>query len=154
MNKKLFAQSASKWLILPLFVVIFSLLITQQVAAGTSKKTKYGFLSGVTAYAKISANQGQSASGSCEIRSYTSPATTINVIGWTWWQCDLLQNGNIVDSAQFGPRALTASSTQQGIIYPYAFWYGNSLKAQGTHDFNHTGSNPSPWRPYNTKTYP
>lgn len=155
MNKlQLFIQSPPKWLALTIFVAIFALLPTQQVTAGSNTIPKYGFLGGVTAYAKVSAYQGQSPSGSCSIQSYTSPATTINVIGWTWWQCDLLLNGNVIQSAPGWPRATTGYNTQQTITYPYAFWYGNGLKSHGVHDFNHTGSSPSPWRPYNVKVYP
>ena len=147
-------HSISKFHTLAFLIAISLLLFTQQVGAGTSTLSKSNFLSGVTAYAKVAANPGYSGSGNCSIKSYTSPSTTINIIGWTWWQCDVLQNGIVVGSMSLGGRAITSSSTLQSATYLYAFYYGNSIKAHGVHDFNHTGSNPSPWRPYNSKSYP
>jgi hypothetical protein len=111
---------------------------------------RYGFLGGTSAHAEVkSARIPEGPHGRCYIKSYTSPGTTINVIGWTWWQCDVLDaNNNIVNTTQALPaRAVTASSTQDDI--GILFTGGVKIKTHGTHDFNHTGSSPSPWRPYN-----
>lgn len=144
-------------LILAFLIAIASTVTVKWVSAGVSNTIpRYGFLGGVTAYAQVRSFQGpESYNGHCEISSYTSPSTTINVIGWTWWQCDRLVNGNYYDGVHRGPRAVTASSTGESVTWSYAFLPPvNGLKAHGVHDFNHTGSNPSPWRPYNVNIYP
>lgn len=144
-----------------LFAFIIAIALTLQVKwaiAGVSNTVpQYGFLGGVTAYAKVRSFQGpESYNGHCEISSYTSPATTINVIGWTWWQCERLVNGNYYNHIQKGPRGLPpASSVGDSINWTNALIPPvNGLKVHGVHDFNHTGSNPSPWRPYNINIYP
>jgi hypothetical protein len=86
--------------------------------------------------------------------SYTSPATVINVIGWTWWQCDILEDGQVIDSITMDGDYRTASSFGDRLEWNDAFLRGNGLKAHGVHDFNHTNSNPSPWQPYNVNVYP
>jgi hypothetical protein len=144
-------------LLLTLVIAIALALPVKWVVAGVVNTIpKYGFLGGVTAYAQVRSFHGpESSNGHCEISSYTSPSTTINKIGWTWWQCDRLVNGNYYDHIHKGPRAITASGTGESIHWSYAFTPPvNGLKAHGVHDFNHTGSNPSPWRPYNVNVYP
>ncbi|MCP5097908.1 MAG: hypothetical protein GY943_20365 [Chloroflexi bacterium] len=152
-----FPYLISKSLYLTLIISVFTLLVAQYVSAGSSNTIpQYGFLGGTTAYAEIkSFHSPESSNGYCNIKSYTSPSTSINVIGWTWWQCDRLRsNGSIVQSISYGGSAKNDSSNQQGFTWLNAFTGGTTkLKAHGVHDFNHTGSSPSPWRPYNVNTY-
>lgn len=154
---KNFSLPAIRRTILVLTVSAIMLLTVQQATAGVSSTvSKSGFLSGVTAYGRVRSFPGQAQySGTCDILSYTSPSTTINVIGWTWWQCDRRVNGNYYDSVYRGSSAITASSNAASIYWPYAFVSPvNSLMAHGVHDFNHNGSSPSPWQPYNYNIYP
>lgn len=133
------------------------LLTVRQATAGVSSTvSKSGFLSGVTAYGRVRSFSGEAHySGVCDISSYTSPYTTINVIGWTWWQCDRQVNGSYYDSVPGEASAITASTNSDSIYWPYAFVAPvNGLMAHGVHDFNHDGSSPSPWRPYNYNIYP
>jgi hypothetical protein len=138
--------------------IFFILLASQKVYAhhywSTNTIPQYGFLPGVSAHAEVTSNvPAESQNGRCMIRSYTSPATTINVIGWTWWQCDALNNANVIvnTSEALPPRAVTASSTNT------EWWIfrngGTKLRTHGMHDFNHNNSNPSPWRPGNLVTW-
>lgn len=147
-----------KRLILIVIVITFVFVATPVRASSSNTIPQYGFLSGVTAYAYIKSLQiPETTNGDCGIKSYTGPATNINVIGWTWWQCDRLRSdGTIVSSQNFGASVrYTASTHQTGFTWTNAFSGGaTKLKAHGVHDFNHTGSNPSPWRPYNVNTYP
>jgi hypothetical protein len=151
---------SAKGLFVGLVVILFSLLIAQKSSAGTSNTIpKYGFLGGVTAYASIkSLHIPGSSNGDCGIHSYTSPATHINVIGWTWWQCDrMYPDGSIAQSIQINGDVKPGggSSYSDGFTWINAFTGGvTKLKAHGVHDFNHTGSNPSPWQPYNVNVYP
>ncbi|MCA9949193.1 MAG: hypothetical protein KDE48_06080 [Anaerolineales bacterium] len=145
-----------------LFFVVLTictmLLLTQLVFAGTSNTIpKYGFLGSVTAYAKVTSQQSAgSTNGYCQMYSYTNPATTINVIGWTWWQCDVLDSGNNIISYHYvGGQASSASSKSDSVSMGGAFSQpGRKLRIRGVHDFNHNGSSPSPWRPYNINVYP
>lgn len=138
-----------------LLLVTVSLLVGHRVTMAIENPIpKYGFLGGVTAWANVSASSGQSGNGYCRIESYTSPSTNINVIGWTWWQCNLLKDGQIIASIpKNGNVKYGASNHQDEAIFIDAFWYGDELQTEGVHDFNHTGSNPSPWRPYNFVSY-
>lgn len=142
--------------ILLVALTILLLVTVQNVLAGPSNTIpKYGFLGGVNVYATVRSFQIPGASnGSCEISSSTSPSTTINVIGWTWWQCDTLFNGAVLNSANFSGYAPSGSSSGTSTTINNAFINGNGLKSHGTHDFNHNNSNPSPWRPYNVNVYP
>ena len=128
------------------------------VHAGSSNTvTRSNFLSGVSAKGVMYSFQSPgSQNGFCQVLSYTSPSTNINIIGWTYWQCDLLQNGVVIDSQGFSGAANTnANNKSQSLSWTGAFSQsGRGLRAWGTHDFNHTGSNPSPWRPNNSNTYP
>jgi hypothetical protein len=142
-----------------LIVGCLIVLISSPVLAGSSNTIpQYGFLGSVTANAYIKSLQiPESTNGDCGIKSYTSPATNINVIGWTWWQCDRLRSdGTIVSSQNQGASVgYGTSSHQAGFTWTNAFSGGTTkLKAHGVHDFNHTGSSPSPWRPYNVNVYP
>lgn len=160
-SKVLAPESRGIWrknlLLLALVIVIASNVSANWVAAGISNTIpKYNFLGGVTAYAQVVSSQSpESSTGVCKIYSYTSPSTTINVIGWTWWQCDRLVNGLFFDHQLFGERGITNSSTQQQLTWPGAFNPPvDGLRSHGVHDFNHNGSNPSPWQPYNFNNYP
>lgn len=141
-------------------MVLLTLSLFQMVYAthsyiSTNTIPQYGFLGGTTALAEVKSWRiPEGPNAACHIRSYTSPATTINVIGWTWWQCDILDaSNNIVRTSQaLPPRAVTASSTdsQHYILFTPG---GVKIRTHGTHDFNHNGSQPSPWRPYNLVTW-
>lgn len=157
MNKFLLPkQLTSKWFFLALVLASLPFMISRQVAAGSSNTLpQYGFLGSVTAYANVqSFRSPESSNGFCYIKSYTSPSTTINVIGWTWRQCDILNDGNVIDSRNWGGSAITGSFNDAPYTWWYAFESGNGLKSHGVHDFNHDGSNPSPWRPYIVNVYP
>lgn len=126
-------------------------------AASSTTVTRTNFLSGVAAKGVMTSLQTpESQNGFCQVRSYTSPSTNINIIGWTYWQCDLLQNGNVIASQGFnGAVSTNANNKSQSLSWTGAFnQSGRGLRAWGTHDFNHNGSNPSPWRPNNSNTYP
>lgn len=127
------------------FSLIFGITPTQ---AGVNTIPRYGFLSGTTAWAMLEAFPAAGSPINCRITSYTSPATSINVIGWTWWQCDLLSSGIVTHTYQGSPRAVSGSSTSALISSSYIPPGVNGYRAIGMHDFNHTGANPSPWRPY------
>jgi hypothetical protein len=138
--------------------IFFILLASQKVYAhywSTNTISRNGFLSGVSAHGEVTSNvPAESQNGRCMIKSYTSPATTINVIGWTWWQCDVLNNAYVIvlTSGPLPPRAVTASSTNTEW---WIFRDGQpKLRTSGRHDFNHNNSNPSPWRPDNHVTWP
>jgi len=153
-------QSILKWsklkssiVTLAFLNIVLMVLLVQQVAAGTINTIpRYNFLSGVTAYAEVRSFPSE-LSATCSIRSYTSPSTTINVIGWTWWQCDLLVNGNVISSVNRPGSVKTGSSHQDFAQFTPPGSY-HQIKSHGVHDFNHNGSNPSPWRPYNVNIYP
>lgn len=153
MKHTIFSHSILKITITSLMLLMV-LVLTEQVVFGISwTVSQTNFLSGVTAKGKVEVFPSpESGDMYCRITSFTNPATTINVIGWTWWQCDSLNNsGQVIQSYQRSARAVTASSTQDGFYFPY-WWIGSpsKFKASGVHDFNHPGSNPSPWRPYNS----
>lgn len=129
-----------------------SLLVVHKgvVHAAQNSILQYNFVGSTTALATVSTN-AYPYHAVCSIQSATSPATTINVIGWTWWQCDLL-NGSSIHGVVYGsPRAISSSSTADNItVYTPPGSGVTGFRSRGTHDFNHTGSNPSPWRPYNS----
>jgi hypothetical protein len=160
MKAHLFAkiQPIFKWILLFAIVNITALTLNSQVFASTINTIpRYGFLPGVTAYAQVSSSQiPGSSNGNCGISSYTSPATNINVVGWTWWQCDRYNGTILVQSIHTGASVqYGASSHSDGFTWINAFTGGvNKLKAHGVHDLNHTGSSPSPWQPYNVNVYP
>lgn len=157
MKKISFQFDIKRTMLVLTIVTILILFAVLKVAAGSSNTIpKYGFLGSVTAYAQIrSFPSQQQNSAQCDIRSYTSPLTTINVIGWRWWQCDTLVNGNYYDDVHRGGHAPSASSQSDIISWPGGYAPPvNGLKAHGVHDFNHTGSNPSPWTPYNVNVFP
>jgi hypothetical protein len=81
-------QSARTVVFIAMIIVLMTFAV-QQVAAGTSHTVqKSGFLSSITAKGRVRSFPGQQQGlGVCDIRSYTEPKTTINIIGWTWWQC-------------------------------------------------------------------
>lgn len=149
--------SALRISLLILVISILTVFVVQNAAAGSSNTIpKYGFLGGVTAYANVKSLQiPGSSNGDCGIRSYTSPATNINIIGWTWWQCDRYNGQIFVNSIlrDEGISDVPASSYSDNFTWVGAFTGGvNRLKAHGVHDFNHNGA--SPWTPYNVNFYP
>ena len=149
-------QSTRTMLVLVIVTILLSFAVQNAVASQSTTVSKAGFLTGITAKGRMRSFPGQQPGlGICDVRSYTQPTTTINKIGWTWWQCDRLVNGNFLDSQHRGPAAITGSDVSQIINWNGAFTGSvNGLRAHGVHDFNHTGSQPSPWQPYNVNTFP
>lgn len=93
--------------------------------------------------------------GSCALESKTLPAIAVNVVGFTYWQCDGLEpDGDIWFSMQFpGQVNYNSNRFYKSIYKEDAFpGAGYKLRSWGTHDFNHNGANPSPWRPSNSVT--
>jgi len=143
--------------VLAVFVV---LTISSSAFASTNTVNYYGWCcSGTTAQARLRALPLSSYQGSCDILSSTSPSTYVNVIGWTWWQCDTLNSsGTIINSYNFGGYAPSGSSN--GDVEPANYCNynyspprcGYTVKASGTHDFNHNGA--VNWRPYHSTTGP
>jgi hypothetical protein len=149
------SKTKLKVMMLACCMLLSTVLVVQ--AASSTTVTRSNFLPGVSAKGVMTSLQSpESQNGFCQVRSYTSPSTNINVIGWTYWQCDLLQNGNIIVSQGFsGAVSTNANNKSQSLSWAGAFSQsGRGLRAWGTHDFNHSGSNPSPWRPNNSNTYP
>ena len=143
-------------LVFAIATIILLFAVHNAVAGSSNTIPKYGFLGSVTAYAQIRSFPGQQqGSAQCDIRSYTSPPTTINVLGWRWWQCDALVDGNYYDDQHRDEYAPPGSSASQIISWPGIYVFPvNGFMAHGMHDFNHTGSNPSPWTPYNVNVFP
>lgn len=141
-----------------LFFVISTVFV---VEAAFTEKTKYNWVQigsvSVTAKARVDAiHTPQSINGTCSIQSYTQPATNINVIGFTYWQCDGIEpDGDIWFSLSYPGEVNNNSSSKSKStgflqnVFPAA---GYKLKSWGTHDFNHNGANPAPWRPNNSVT--
>jgi hypothetical protein len=130
-----------------LIVFLLSLLVTQAFA---NPVPYYGFNGGSHAFGRlISYQAGGGTTGVCGIRSYMEPASTINVIGWTWYQCRRYLNGTVVEfGTTFGPSAITGSSNQVTSEWVGAFnSQGIRLMVHGVHDFNHHTVS-QPWRPY------
>jgi hypothetical protein len=137
-------------------VVLLLCFVIQVAYAGTTVETsKLNFVGSTTAKARQQSFQApESNNWHCTIKSYTSPATTINVIGWTWWGCSHYLNGILVWSQTKPGYETTANTVNDSIVTSFSSSSGRSHVVQGTHDFNHPGANPSPWRPYLTNTYP
>lgn len=143
-------------------LVLFALLMMRQnTSAATNTVTNYGWCcGGVNAVGQLRALGYSAYQGTCDITSKTSPLTTINIIGWTTWQCDTLDiSGNIINSSLGSPRATPPASSVTAFAYPgYCNYYfsppkcGTKVRASGVHDFNHTGA--SSWRPYHSVTGP
>jgi hypothetical protein len=92
----------------------------------------------------------ESGNGHCYIRTYVDPATPVNYVGWTNWQCDLMQNGIVVSSYQVGGQVnWNSDSKQASSTWSNAYWTGRYVRISGQHDANHNGANPSPWRATN-----
>ena len=88
----------------------------------------------------------------CTHSSWTSPATTINVLGFYWVACTVkcrAPNGTetIYSQNTWNPGYITGSSNTKGdLLYSYcADGYTTIWVSQSWHDFNHTGS--PIWRP-------
>ena len=144
-----------------IFASFFLLTIWTNVSASSNTIPYYGWCCGGTkAEAKVRALGYSSGQGSCDITSSTSPSTTINIIGWTWWQCDsIASGGNVINSssrpAKSSPPASSRGDITQVNYCNYGYSppkCGYSVKAHGTHDFNHSGA--SQWRPYNSTIGP
>lgn len=143
------------WIII--VVGLLTVPIKVAVASTQTTVTRYPFLSGVYAIGTMYSSQvPESSTGFCKVKSATVPSTNINVIGWTWWQCDRLRsNGTILQSVTYGGSIKTgASSHEAQMNWSGAFTgEGAGMRAHGVHDFNHTGSSPSPWQPYNANWF-
>jgi hypothetical protein len=142
----------SKRFVVLLFMSLVYGLTQDNVEAASKTVTKYNFLSGIATHGNMS-TVGTANQATCNIVSYTSPSTTINVIGWTWWQCNIYTNNGVMVYSG-GSRAVTNSSTSQSLsIQIPAHIQVRGFGAEGVHDFNHSGASPSPWRPYNSVTH-
>lgn len=162
-NKLLFSIVQLRFLFLKrwlwgsmLLVFLLSLLITQVFAGVSNTIPYYGFNGGSHAFAEVNSYQaGGGTTGVCGIKSYMSPSSTINVIGWTWYQCRRYVGGTVLQyGTTFDPSAITGSSNQTSSQWPRAFNYpANRFMVHGVHDFNHPTVS-QPWRPYNVNFYP
>jgi hypothetical protein len=143
-----------KNIIIILLVIVGILGAVRYVYAAQNSIPRYGFLGGTTAWATVNTYSNYAGQAHCRIVSSTSPATTINIIGWTWWQCDLLK-GNIVHQAFYGePRGWPPASYAQADISSLNIPANSGItgfRSRGVHDFNHNGA--TPWTPYNTVTH-
>lgn len=114
----------------------------------------YGYVNGSRAMARVtSLHVPLTNKGECQIQSYTSPATHLNIIGWTWWQCDVYSGNSLINSRNLAGQIKSGggSSLSSSSRWPRAFSNsGRSLKTHGVHDFNHHGA--SSWQPYNQTT--
>ncbi len=138
-------------------VGLFLLLtIWNNVFASSNTIPQYGWCcGGTTAQARVRALGYSGWQGSCDITSSTNPSTTINIIGWNWWQCDsIASGGNVVNSsprpAQSSPPASSRGDITQVNYCNYSYsppLCGYTVKSHGLHVFNHTGA--SQWTPYN-----
>lgn len=131
--------------------VIFTILATfglfATVAFAAPTVSKSNFLLGVTAVGNAQATYSGPGSWTCGVSSYTSPSTTINVIGWTWWHCDQYNSGgSLVSRYSFGGFSTSNSSAANSVGISNGPGV-TSVLSNGTHDFNHTGA--SQYRPYN-----
>jgi hypothetical protein len=147
----------------PLVLVVligFLFILTQWqnvFAAKTNTIPRYGWCCGGThAMATVRAQPYNSNQRSCLISSGTEPATVVNVIGWTWWQCDSIDNfGNVINSTQgspIGPPPASFRNATTEVNICRQGLCGDYVKSHGMHDFNHTGA--SEWRPYNMVIWP
>lgn len=122
---------------------------TAQAAIGYVYKTN--FVSGYTANGLVETFSVAGYPANCRITS--SIGININVIGWTWWQCSLLNSsGQVIQYQSGSSRAIYGSYTTATLSFASVPSGTATYRAEGVHDFNHTGSNPSPWRPYNSAT--
>lgn len=137
--------------------LLFLLTIWQNSSAAQNTIPYYGWCcSGTAAMAQVQALAYNSAQGRCFIGSWTSPSRTINIIGWTWWQCETRDNnGNIINYYPRPPRATPPASSVSDSTYANYCRYNTSpptcgyrVVAHGVHDFNHTGAVEN-WKPYN-----
>ncbi|VAW40046.1 hypothetical protein MNBD_CHLOROFLEXI01-2416 [hydrothermal vent metagenome] len=154
-------NSVFKTAIFASLLVLLTLTMWQNTSAATNSVTNYGWCcSGVNAIAQLRALAMNPSQGTCDITSKTSPLTTVNIIGWAWWQCDTMDNNGIIINHYMGtPRASPpASSVTASLIANYCNYgfsppkCGYQVKASGKHDFNQTGANP--WTPYHSVTGP
>lgn len=134
------------------------LVVLSEVSASTHTVNYYGWCcSGTTAEARLRALAKNSSQGTCDIRSKTNPSTYVNVIGWTWWQCDTLNSSGVIintynfDGDSFSGSSPPSVSNSAATDANYCRYYpvticGYSVKASGTHDFNHNGA--VNWTPY------
>lgn len=137
----------------------FFLLLTiwNSVAASSNTIPYHGWCCGGTkAEARVRALAYNPNQGSCDITSSTSPATTVNVIGWHWWQCDSITSGGLVaNSSNHGGHSPPIGGSSRGATTQVNYCNpayspprcGFTVKAHGLHVFNHTGA--SEWKPYN-----
>ena len=155
-------KSKTPFLKMAMFGSLFFLLVVWHYTYASSKTaTKNNFCcNGTQAIGVVRALAYGAAQGKCDITSKTKPSTTINIIGWTWWQCRTEDNnGTIINAttrpARSSPPASNVSDLTTANYCNYAFSppkCGYRLRSHGNHDFNHTGA--SQWQPYNATVGP
>lgn len=129
---------------------LFSIADTAYAAIGYVYQNN--FVSGHTANGFVETFPAPSLPANCRITS--SIGMTINVIGWTWRQCSLLNaNMSVIQFQYAGGHAPSGSYTSATFSFGSVPSGTVTYRSEGVHDFNHTGSNPSPWRPYNSATH-
>lgn len=134
---------------------LFSIYALNTVFGATNSIPRYGFLGGVTALATVDAFPTQGNPVNCRITSLTSPGTVINVLGWTWWQCEVFNQQGSIIAVQYGsPAGFPNYGTSRSATLSYSSAPGGAVgyRTKGVHDFNHSGASPSPWQPYNVVT--
>jgi hypothetical protein len=146
--------------IILLFLLILLLATVQQAEANSCSSrsaSNWVYISGqwVNANGLMCAGQvPESYTGYCHIKTSTNPSVAVNYVGWTNWQCDLMDGSTIVSSQQFGGEVNNNSSSKETQIYwSYAYWLATHVAISGQHDANHNGANPSPWRATNHANY-
>lgn len=154
----------SKTLLLGIAVLVSLLLLLavwSDTFASSKTATQNNFCcNGTQAIGVVQALNYNSFQGNCVITSKTKPSTTINIIGWTWWQCQTEDNnGNIINAYLRDPRATPPASSVSDMTQANYCNYsvspplcGYRVRSHGVHDFNHTGA--TRWTPYNSTVGP
>jgi hypothetical protein len=130
-------------LMLALFVVpSFLLLITNKVeashifACSPRSKSSWVQIGGQWRTAKGDMCAGQipgGGSGHCVIQTYIDPAVAVNYVGWTNWQCDLVDSNDAVVNSHLvgGEVNWNSSSKQSGVTWSNAYSLGYYVQISG-----------------------
>lgn len=128
------------------------------VAYAAATETYPNYVGSSSAIAKSTARNGVEMAGyfACDMRSYMSPAVTINIIGKRWAACSVkckptTSNPNPpVLSSDFAGGSYVTGATHGGTLFVSRnnnHTCNKLVIAEATHDFNHTGA-PLNWIPY------